>query len=88
MLKYKERRCFEFDNRVEEFFDAREGVLLDSYIGVTTYGALVCVLVTYVSPWASCYTVYESETEEEDGEVWNIWNNFTDEYDAEYPPEE
>lgn len=88
MTTHKEYKCFEFDNRIEEFIDAREGVLLDSYIGVDRWGFLVCCIVTFVSPWSSCYTVYQSECEADDDAVWEVWNDFVTAYDAEYPPED
>ena len=88
MNTYTIRRCFEFDNRIEEYYDAREGVLLDNYIARDRFGVLVAVFETYVSPWVSCYTVYEAETEDEEKELWEKWDAFTDAYDTEYPPVE
>lgn len=68
------------DNTVAETLDCREGVLLDNYIAVDKRGQLFVAIVTYETAWSSGYTLYTGTTEE----LWEVWQNFADEYDEEY----
>ena len=68
-----------FMEEIAEYYDTREGVLLDSFIGVTKGGALVAAIATFETSQSSGLTIYTGES----SDVWKIWEDFTVEYDKE-----
>lgn len=80
-------RVREIDAMVDEYLDYREGTLLDSYIAYDKDGELMVVLTTFETSWTSGYVVYTGDGGADDNELWDIWEDFTGEYDSEYPPE-
>lgn len=70
----------EFEENIKELFDTREGVVMDSFIGVLQDGNLFVALDTFETCYTSGLTVY---TGGNDSELWQIWDNFTNEYDME-----
>ena len=69
-----------FESTIKELFDCREGVVMDSFIGVLQDGNLFVALDTFETCYTSGLTVY---TGGNDSELWQIWDNFTNEYDME-----
>ena len=72
-----------FDETFTETFDFREGCLLDNYIGIRENGNAALVFEKYQNCWCSKYEVYETETDSEYNELWEIWEAFRDSYDLE-----
>ena len=69
----------EFLSNVAEYFDTREGVVMDSFYGVLKNGRGFVALDTFETSWTSGLTVYTGTSKE----LATIWDNFTDEYDNE-----
>ena len=77
----------EIDKQIEETFDCREGVLLDSYIAVAKSGRLFVVLDTFETSWTSGYTLYTATCKRDEKKLWDIWQEFADRYDEEFEEE-
>lgn len=75
----------EFEEDVKEVIDAREGVVMDSFIGILKTGLMFVALDTYETSWTSGLTVY---TDGSNLELYEIWDKFAAAYDKEYPMEE
>lgn len=73
----------DIDAQIEETFDCREGVVLDSYIAVAKSGRLFVVIDTYETCWTSGYTLYTATCKRDEKKLWDIWQEFTDKYDEE-----
>lgn len=78
----------EVDALVKETFDAREGVVMDSYIAVAKSGRLFVVIDTFETSWTSGYTLYTATNKKDEGKLWDIWQDFADKYDEEYAEDE
>lgn len=70
----------DFDAMVSEVFDCREGVVIDSFIGIDNDGEMFVAIDTYETCWTSGYTVYRGN----ENDLWNVWDEFTAEYDEGY----
>lgn len=68
-----------FLDKVSEYYDTREGVVMDSFYGVLENGVEFVALDTYETAWTSGLTVYTG-TEKE---LAAVWDNFTAKYDEE-----
>lgn len=74
----------EFEEQVDNIFDCREGVVMDSYTGILKTGEFFAALDTYETCYTSGLTVYTSKVEEF---VLAIWDRFTADYDREFTEE-
>lgn len=68
---------------VTEYYDTREGVVMDSYYGILNNGREFVALDTCETAWTSGLTVYVG-TEKE---LVKVWDKFTAAYDKEYGEE-
>ena len=75
------------DALVKETFDAREGVVMDSYIAVTKDNVLIVAIDTFETSWTSGYTLYIATNKKDEARLWDIWQEFADRYDEEYGEE-
>lgn len=72
-----------FLTNVAEYYDTREGVVMDSFYGVFKSGVEFVAIDTYETAWTSGLTVYTGTPKE----LAVVWDNFTAEYDKEYQDE-
>ena len=75
----------EFEEDVKSIIDVREGVVMDSFIGILKNNKMFVALDTYETSWTSGLTVY---TDGSNLEIYEIWDEFAAAYDKEYPTEE
>lgn len=71
----------EFESNINEVYDCREGVVMDSYIGSLKSGGLFVALDTYETCYTSGLTVYSGGS---DSEIWEMWKNYAAAYDKEF----
>lgn len=75
----------EFEEDVKRIIDVREGVVMDSFIGILKNNKMFVALDTYETSRTSGLTVYTGGS---NLEIYDIWDEFTAAYDKEYPTEE
>ena len=75
----------EFEEGIKEIIDTREGVVMDSFIGILKTGLMFVALDTYETSWTSGLTVY---TDGSNLELYEIWDKFAAAYDKEFSTEE
>lgn len=68
-----------FEKGISVLHDTREGVVMDSYIGVRKSGVYFVALDTYETAWTSGLTVTLSNNYDD---VLTIWEKFTEDYDT------
>lgn len=66
------------ENNGGELEDCLEGVLLDDLLMYGNNG-YIAMFETFVNCWTSCYTVYESENENDSDYIYSLWSKRQDE---------
>lgn len=77
-------RVREIDKLVAHTLDSREGVVLDSYVATDRNGDMFVAISTYETCWTSGYTLYTGNEKE----LWEIWEDFAQAYDAQFEEDE
>lgn len=75
----------ELEEDVKRIIDVREGVVMDSFIGILKNNKMFVALDTYETSLTSGLTVYTGGS---NLELYEIWDKFAAAYDKEYSTEE